>query len=107
MKLKIERSRRPGNAEMSAFLGLITLITGDSGREIEYEQGGSILVLEGDNAELSRLEEALKTGNYPPANTCDDPDFQMGLSSLGGSAKWQLALENFRASCTAIRCATV
>lgn len=91
MKLRIELPDRPSNAVMNAFLCLLILVFGDSEKELEYEEGGRILIFEDSTENMNLLEQVVRnrSWNDPRFNANrSNPYFEMAISSFRGEENW-------------------
>lgn len=92
-KLVARFQTRPNNAEMCAFLALIGILF-ESDDEIEYQDGGAVLIKEGQAQQLQRLREIMETREYP-SGADSDPIFKISVGALGGLDGWRCQLDSF------------
>lgn len=89
--LRIELPFRPGNAAINIILQMITLVLGDHDKELAYEEGGRILIIEDTPANIQLLTEVMKNRSWND-NRFDtnrnSPSLQMGICIFKGAAQW-------------------
>ena len=89
--LRIELQSRPGNKVMEAMFSLMTCVFGSAEKELAYEQGGCVLIIEDSPENINTFLTALvkRSWDSPQFEAGRrDPHFEMGMSAFGGQEKW-------------------